>query len=298
MAFLTLAIVLIMRKTSEYLLIEFPIYLILSVILFLIENISKKEDGYLPRNVSLLTIALLSAYMIKKPLISALMPAIIILWRAGYRKQVCYLAVLFIATYLSWKIKSSHLVVQSPQSTFDIQALWGSKALGVYTQVLKQSLQMKLKFILLILSFALMWWRKKDVFTFYLIFSVTYYFGLIGAYIFAFSDFEASYLASYNRYLGILVVPSFIYSLYIAISELEKLFINRRLWREEKIKNKYAFSVLMASVLILFSYHSHSRPRLYNVMEGDYKPFITDPVKEYYLKLKEKYDLKEKKFFS
>ena len=74
----------------RYLLVEFPICILITSILFLIENIQRKQSKFPDETVIFFLLSLLSLYMVKKPLIALFPAAFYILWIQGYKKQILY----------------------------------------------------------------------------------------------------------------------------------------------------------------------------------------------------------------
>ncbi|OJW52593.1 MAG: hypothetical protein BGO67_06575 [Alphaproteobacteria bacterium 41-28] len=246
--------------------IEFPIYILLSATLFLVGSLEKKQLKNTPENVICFLIALLSAYMIKKPLIAVLPAGIFILWINGYKKQLFYFLIAFTSFYFSWYHK--------PIYEFNCN-LWSPKAITVYQQLLIQSFNLKSFFIPFILSMILIFWKNKNVFMFYTLFSIVYFIGTVFTYIYYFGDYESSTLISYERYLANLFVPAYIYALSILFSKAQNFIdVEKHILKYTSIAN--SFSAVLISVVVGGYFYKTS--------------FAYAPIREHYVRAKNIYD--------
>lgn len=276
---LTFCIIYVSRKyapISWYLTIEFPMYLLITSILFLVERLEKNQFKGTPENIIFFIAALLAGYMIKQPLIALVPAGVLILWINGYKKQLFYFLFLFFAFYISWKLKASAL---PGRINFDSQVnLWGLKAVSVYKEISSRSFN--LYFVLFVLNMATIFWKNKNVFVFCLLFSFVYFLGTVFAYIYVSSDYEAASAASYERYISVLLIPIFIFSVYIVLMEIQK-WIDKALYNIKYIPRlRYIFPLLM-SVLIGGSFFYHSLEKKHFLLAG-------------FEKIKNSYDLRNK----
>jgi|GEM_PF-6851514 len=249
---LGILIIFFVTKSAQNLLIEFPLCLLLSSLLFLI---GEKEGSLSKENLIFFFIGFLSLYMLKKPLIVVLPAAFYILWTQGYKKQLTYFILLFGAVYLSWKLKTAHMS-EPWQYTFKFETLWDDQAIIIYKQLIKKAVQDGLRSVLFLLSLLIIYRWKKEVFRFYLIFSLIYLIGLIVTYVYAFEGYqEAAINASYVRYVKIVFVPAYVYAFYIMLSTSSRL----ARWDHALVKKNispYAFSFVAALLLVCFFYPS------------------------------------------
>lgn len=275
----------ILRKLNpdsyRYLLCELPIYLLITATVFLIKKIEPRSLNNITDkpNLCYLAIVLIAAYMTKLTLIFLIPAAIVVLWLKGYKKQIFYFLTFFSFFCISWKIKSAGLMGSNIYPDLGIE-LWGEKALSVYQAAISKSIELKKQFLFFILSLAITYWRDKIVFLFYSIFSILYFVGLIAAYIFSFSDFEAAYVASYERYMSYVFIPIFGFASYIILFELQKIFDMEDFLSKYLPKIKYMFSLGVSALLMFCFYFRTVEP----------KDFLIDS----YAKLKNIYDLKGK----
>jgi len=273
-------IIFFVTKSAQNLLIELPLCLLLASTLFLV---GEMEENKSKQNLIFFFIALLCLYMLKKPLIAVLPAAFYILWIKGYKKQLLYFSLLFCAVYISWKIKTAHM--SEPwhwQYTFKIEGLWGERAVAVYKQIMEKTMQDGLRGLFFILSMGIIYRRKKEVFLFYLIFSLVYLLGLIATYVYAFDNYyEEAINASYIRYVKIVFVPAYVYALYVLLANSSRL----TQWEDALLKTRlvprYMFSFIAPVLFACFFYPSLHRANF--------------PELLVYEKLKSQCDLKNKK---
>ncbi len=272
-------IIFFVTKSAQNLLIELPLCLLLSSTPFLTGEMEKNNSR---QNLIFFCIALLCLYMLKKPLIAMVPAAFYILWIKGYKKQLGGFILLFGVVYLSWKLKTAHM--SEPwqwQHTFKIEGLWSDQAIAVYKILMEKVVGDSVRGLLFVLSMGIMYRRKKEVFFFYLIFSLFYLLGLVATYVYAFGNYyEEAINASYIRYVKIVFVPAYVYALYILLSVSPRL----TQWDNALMKRplpRYTFSFVVPLLFVCFFY-----PSLYGSHTS---------VELLYDQLKNQADVKDKK---
>jgi len=243
-------------KSAQNLLIEFPLCLLLSSMLFLGGDTRESESK---QNLIFFFIALLSLYMLKKPLIAVFPAAFCILWIKGYKKQLFYFGLMFVAFYASWKFKTDYM--NEPwQYNFKIEGLWDKTAIAVYQQIGNKLLQDSLRIFLFIFSMVVIYREKKDAFLFYIIFSLVYFVGLVITYIYAFPGYyEEAINASYVRYVKIIFVPALVYAIYILLSKSHKMTCWENVMLKKRWVSKYMVSFIAPLLFAFFYYPSFAK---------------------------------------
>lgn len=216
----SILVIFLTAKFNKHLTVEFPLYILVTSMSFLVYALEKKEGEDGEQNLFfLLLMGALSIYMVKKSMIAILPSIIWYLWVKNYRKELLYFLLVFCFFGISWKIKNyekSELLV--PGQT--INSFLSSDALIVYSVFLENLKINFLYFLTFAGSLYLIYKDSRRSFIFYSIFSIIFITALIISYLFSFHKIEALKLASFLRYLTTVFYPAYTLALYILISKV------------------------------------------------------------------------------
>lgn len=209
----------ISSKFNKHLLVEFPLYILISSITFIVYALEKNEEEKEEKNLLfLLLMGALSIYMVKKSMI-AIFPSIIwYLWVKNYKKELLSFLLVFCFFAISWKIKNyekSELLV--PGQT--INSFSSSDAFLVYSMVIEKIKENFAYFLTFGLSLSLLFRDSRRLFIFYSLFSIIFFTALIVSYLFSFHKVEGIALASFLRYMTSIFYPAYTLALYILLSK-------------------------------------------------------------------------------
>lgn len=210
---------LITLKFNKHLLIEFPIYILITSLSFLVYAHGKEESK---KFLYFLLLGALSLYMVKKSML-ALIPALIwYLWSKNYKKELFGFLGIFCFFVVSWKVKTYGLSeLLAPGQT--INSFLSSDAFLVYFMFFEKVRENFIYFLIFGFSLYLMFRESRKLFIFYALFSVVFILGLMVSYLFSFTRIEAVKLASFLRYLTSLFYPAYTVGLYILVSKNSEL---------------------------------------------------------------------------
>jgi hypothetical protein len=211
-SFLTFLITL---KFNKHLIVEFPIYILITSLSFLVYAHEKGEEK---KFLYFLLLGTLSLYMVKKSMI-ALLPALIwYLWVKNYKKELLGFLTVFCFLVVSWKIKTygkSELL--APGQT--INSFLSSDSFLTYSMFFEKVKEHFIYFLIFGVCLYLIFRESRKLFIFYALFSVVFILGLMVSYLFSFTTIEAIKLASFLRYLTSVFYPAYTLGLYIFISK-------------------------------------------------------------------------------
>jgi hypothetical protein len=212
-------ILFITSKFTKHLLVEFPLYILITSLSFLVYSLEKIEEDKEAKNLLFfLLMGALSLYMVKKSMI-AIFPSIIwYLWVKNYKKELFSFLLVFFFFAISWKIKNyekSELLV--PGQT--INSFSSSDAFLVYSIFIEKIKENFAYFITFAGSLYLIYRNSRRLFIFYSLFSIIFISALVTSYLFSFHKIEAVALASFLRYMTSIFYPAYTLALYILFSK-------------------------------------------------------------------------------
>ncbi|HUX78353.1 MAG TPA: hypothetical protein VMW10_01195 [Alphaproteobacteria bacterium] len=262
-AFLTL---LLTAKFNKHLVIEFPIYILITSLTFLVYALEKGEEKKL---LYFIFMGTLSIYMVKKSMIAILPSVIWYLWAKNYKKELFAFIFVFCFFVISWKMKTygkSELL--APGHT--INSFTSSDALLFYSKLVEKVKENFIYFIAFAGSLYLMFRESWRLFVFYAMFSSIFITALLVSYLFSFHVYEALKFASFVRYLTSVFYPAYLMALYILVSKpSEKIEIQgEKLGRNGILFGFALLSLIIGGFYVYQGYNESKRDYVGHLVSG------------------------------
>ncbi len=252
-AFLTL---LLTSKFNKHLVIEFPIYILITSISFLVYAIEKEKDKTL---LYFLLVAALSLYMVKKSMIAIVPSVLWYLWVKNYKKELFAFLGIFCFFVISWKIKTyGHSELLAANRA--IKSFSSPEAFLFYSQFFDRIIENFLYLLCFAGSLYLMFKESWKLFIFYAIFSLVFITALFISYLFSFSSFEAIRGASFLRYLTSVFYPAYLLALYLLLSKISQK-IEALGEKRERIGIVFGFALLSFTIGGVYVYQGYNESK-------------------------------------
>lgn len=211
---------LITLKFNRHLLIEFPLYILSTSMIFLIYALEKNMEEKDGKNLLfLLLVGALSIYMVKKSMLAIFPSVLWYLWVKNYKKELVSFVLVFCFFAISWKLKNydkSELLV--PGQT--INSFLSADAFIVYAKFVGKIQENFAYFLVFGASLYFIFRESRKLFTFYAIFFLVFFTALLVSYLFSFHRNEAVIVASFIRYMTSVFYPAYTLALYILVSKI------------------------------------------------------------------------------